>query len=411
MIRKLKIKVTVLAMASLVILLTVIITGMNIVNYRTLTNDADRILSFISQNRGDFPKPNFEGSPDIKLPPNMSPETPYETRYFTVFLNSDEEIIYSNTSMITTIDENAAKEYTLKVLAENREKGFIDSFRYIVSKDGFGMRISFLDCGRKITSFNATMYTSIAVSLAGLVAVFFIISMLSGKIIKPIAESYEKQKRFITNAGHEIKTPLTIINANADILEMELGSDNESLNDIQQQAKRLKALTNDLVRLARMEESEEKMPKIEFPISDIVSETALEFINVAINKKKQLLCNIQPMLSLKGNHGAIKELTNILIDNAIKYSSPESIIALTLKKESKSIVLSVTNEITTEIKPEELKLIFDRFYRTDSSRNSLSGGYGIGLSMAKSIVTAHGGKINACISKPNIFEINCIFPS
>ncbi len=408
MIRKLKIKFIALAMTALVVLMVVVVAAMNIINYVSVVEEADRILSVLSENREEFqPFGNTFGN---RLPPNMSPETPYEARYFTVSIDENGNITNTNMTQIASIDKDTAIAYAEKVLRKNKTAGFIGDFRYAVHADFTGTQLSFLDCGRRLDSFKTFLYTSCGVALAGLAVIFVIVSVLSGKIIKPIAESYAKQKQFITDAGHEIKTPLTIINANVDILEMELGEGNESLQDIQQQTKRLRSLTDDLVLLSRMEEAEHTMIKVGFPLSDVVAETAAPFQHLATSQGKAFICNIQPMVSFYGNDKAISQLTSLLLDNALKYSPTGGTIALTLIKQNRTVFLSCFNTTETEIQPEQLKHIFDRFYRADSSRNSETGGHGIGLSVAKAIVTAHGGKITAGTKDNHSFQITAALP-
>ncbi len=409
MIRKLKIKFVSLAMAALVVLMVVVVAAMNIINYASVVEESDMILSVLSENRGEFPHFGNEHSGD-RLPPNMSPETPYESRYFTVVIDEDGNVSNTNMTQIAAIDRVTAIEYAQKVLSKSSKTGYIGNFRYAVNEDFTGTRISFLDCGRRLDSFKTFLYTSVGVAFAGLVVIFFAVFILSGKIIRPIAESYDKQKQFITDAGHEIKTPLTIINANVDILEMELGENNESLQDIRQQTKRLRSLTDDLVMLARMEESEQKMIKVGFPISDVVAETAVPFQHMAISQGKEFVLNIQPMLSFYGNDKSINQLTSLLLDNALKYSPTDGTIALTLARQNKTLYLSCFNTTETDVKPEQLKHVFDRFYRTDSSRNSETGGHGIGLSVAKAIVAAHDGKLYAWTKDGHSFQITAEFP-
>ncbi len=408
MIRKLKIKFVALAMASLFVLLTVIVGGMNLINYFSVTREADAILSILSQNNGSFP--DFPENPNGFLPPDMSPEIPFESRYFSVFLNESYEFISANTNRIASVDKTQAKEYAQEIMDKGKSQGFVDEYRFVWKQESNGYRITFLDCGRKLDSFRSFLLASSGMALAGYVIVFVIVFILSGKIIQPIAESYEKQKRFITDAGHEIKTPLTIIHANVDILEMELGK-NESLSDISQQTKRLRSLTDDLVMLARMEESEETMQKIDFPVSEVVTEAARPFRTLAIQQGKEFTCTIQPLLTLKGNDKAIEQLVGILLENALKYSPTGGTVAFDLTKQNRSVCLSVFNTANTEIKGEQLNHVFDRFYRTDFSRNSETGGHGIGLSIAQAIVTAHGGKIQAMTQDGHSFRITALFPA
>lgn len=408
MIRKLKTKFIILSMTALFVLLAVIVAGMNIINYNSIIEEADSILSFLSQNKGAFPE--MGGKHIKKLPPNLSPETPYESRYFSVFYNEMNTVVNVDVSKITSVDKSTAVKYANDILCAKTNHGFTDEYRYTVNQDYNGTRITFLDCGRKLGSFHNFLISSIAMSMSGYTVVFFIIFIISGKIIKPIAESYEKQKRFITDASHEIKTPLTIISANADLLEMELGEDNESLADIKEQTKQLRSLTEDLVLLTRMEEAENNMPKIDFPISEVVLETANTFRALAISQKKNFICNIEPMLTLNGNDKAIRRLVSILLDNALKYSPSESTVEISLEKKNRTIFLSVFNTTETEVNSEKLQYVFDRFYRIEESRNSETGGHGIGLSVAKAIVTAHNGKISASTKDGKTFLITAIFP-
>ncbi|MDD6812456.1 MAG: hybrid sensor histidine kinase/response regulator [Lachnospiraceae bacterium] len=209
-------------------------------------------------------------------------------------------------------------------------------------------------------------------------------------------------------AGHEIKTPLTIIKADTDVLEMEFG-ENEWMTDIQKQSKRLTDLTNDLVYLSRMEETDKSMQMIAFPLSDVVSETSASFQILAQTQGKLFQCNIQPMLSLTGNEKAIRQLVSLLLDNALKYSPDNGTISLTLERQNKNLQLSVWNTTTDYIPKDKLNLLFERFYRMDSSHNSKTGGYGIGLSIAQAIVAAHRGKIYAKTTDGYSLQITACF--
>lgn len=238
-------------------------------------------------------------------------------------------------------------------------------------------------------------------------AVLFLLIFLSGRIVKPFSENYEKQKRFITDAGHELKTPLTIIDADAEVLEMDIG-ENEWLRDIQTQTKRLAQLTNSLILLSRMEE-QPRTEKIEFPISDLVEETVETFQALAKTRNKNLSANIQPMLSMSGDEKAVRQLITILLDNAIKYANDGGRIEITLKKQKNMIYLSAFNTVES-ISKENIMHLFDRFYRVDQSRNSQTGGYGLGLSIAAAIVNAHKGKITASTEDEKSLLITAAFP-
>lgn len=406
MIQKLKIKFVCLAMAALLVLLGAVVAGMNLINYASIVAEADETLEMLSQNKGAFP--NFEHI-GKKLPPHMSAETPYETRYFSVLLNGQGSIVQTDTMQIKAIDPNTAIQYAQDVILMEKNSGFYENFRFLHYREAHFSRIIFLDCTRKIQSFQDFLLSSICMALSGYVCFLGVILFFSGKFIKPVAESYEKQKRFITDAGHEIKTPLAIMKADAEVLEMEYG-DNEWLEDLQAQIKQLSALTADLVYLARMEEAETSLPMIDFPFSDVVRETALSFQTLAQTQNKRIQCNVPELLSLSGNEKAIRQLINILMDNAIKYSPENGTICVTVKKMARYICLTVANSSREPLTQEHLEHLFDRFYRADSSRSSQTGGYGIGLSVAQAICSAHNAKISAYTKDGQTLEILIQFP-
>lgn len=407
MIKKLQIRFIGMSMLALFVLLSVIVTGMNMLNYKAVIIEADDILSVLSGNRGVFPEPDAEGK--RKLPRHMSPEIPYESRYFSVLLEADGEVLQTDTSRIKAVEDLQAEKYALEVLGRKESRGFLNQYRYSYHAEGERIRVIFLDCGRKLEAFHAFQFASIGMALAGYAIFFFVILFFSGRIMGPAAESYEKQKRFITDAGHEIKTPLAIIKADADVLEMEY-ADNEWIQDIQKQADRLTELTNDLVYLAKMEEAEKQLQMIEFSLSDVVEETASSFQALAQIQKKTFESGIQPMISLKGDEKAISQLVSILMDNALKYSPQEGTIRLSLRKQGREIQLSVVNTTASPISRENLSQLFERFYRVDPSRNSKTGGHGIGLSVAKAIVTAHRGRIQARSEDGRSLKIMVYFP-
>lgn len=415
MIRKLKTKFILLSMIAFSLLLGIIVAGMNLINYHAVVAEADATLSILSLNKGHFPVSGSDGKDEDDhkgrpFPPGMSPELPYESRYFSVLFSQDGKVLLAETSRIVSVDTASAIAYAKTVLLQGKAQGFLDRFRFASYEDEGQTRIIFLDCDRKLSSFRTFLYSSIGMALAGILVVFLIIFFFAGRILRPIAESYEKQKRFITDAGHEIKTPLTIIGTNTDILEMEQG-ENECLQDIRQQTDRLKSLTNDLVSLARMEEMEEDLSKIEFPLSEVAAETVKPFQKLAAQQGKDFTCHIQPLLSFVGNDEALRRLLSILLDNALKYSPEGGAVSFDLEKQGRTLCLTVTNTTALPVPPESLPHVFDRFYRTDVSRNSETGGHGIGLSIAKSIVMAHKGKIQALAPEEKVFRIRVQLPA
>ncbi len=405
MIQKLRVKFVALSMALLFILLSVIMVIVDIINYRAVVTYSDTVIDILADNRGAFPE--AEKFDDLRENRIFSKELPYETRYFTVRFDAEGNVVYTDTGKIATVDTQTAISYAQKV-SEEKEQGFIDDYRYAVRSDKAGSLVIFLDCGRKLDDFYSFMRTNILINLAGFAVVLVLITVLSKRIIKPFAENYEKQKLFITDAGHELKTPLTIIDADAEVLEIELGEENEWLKDIRKQTKRLTSMTNALVYLSRVEEADNRPQAVDFPVSDVVVETAQSFKTLAAAKGTALELNIQPMISFYGDANAFRHLTSILLDNAVKYSGENGRISLSLYSKSNVLHLEVRN--TSEpIPSEQLAHLFDRFYRTDKSRSSETGGFGIGLSIAKAIVTAHKGTIKASMPDSSSLLISAAF--
>ena len=410
MIKKLQAKLILACMFSLAVVLLVILGGVNLMSYQKVVSDADTVLSLLAANDGAFPKlraPQEEkdegyfapfgtpgGKPNLFNQRIMSPETPYESRFFSVLLGEDGQAVETDTGQIAAVDAEQATDYAQKAAASGKTSGFLDDYRFLVQNESGGIRVIFLDCGRSLSSFRTTLLASVSLAVLGLAAVLFLLLILSRRIVRPMAESYEKQRQFITDAGHELKTPMTIISADADLAEMECG-ENQWLTDIRRQAQRLTALTNDLIYLSRMEEEQPKLQYIDFPISDVVEEMAQSFAAPARSQDKDFQVQVQPMLSFKGDEKGIRQLVSILLDNALKYSSPGGQLALRLEKQGRNLLLTVSNTCAQLMEQDKLPHLFDRFYRTDQSRNSQSGGYGLGLSIAKSIVSAHKGKIRA----------------
>ena len=437
MIRKLRTRFTAAAMLSLFLVLAVLMGAVNLYSYHRVAREADETLSMLSENKGRFPQwmtdrddPPWDDRDDWDeadseedwyragggpwgdepgpIRPDISPELAFESRFFSLVADEDGTICEWNLDSIAAVDETEASALAESVLASGKKSGYAGQYRYLVTTQENGTRVTFLDCARSLSHFRTFLLASVIVSLAGLAAVFLLMLWLSGRIIRPISESYEKQKRFITDAGHEIKTPITIIDADAEFLSMDL-PDNQWIDDIRIQTKRLASLTNDLIFLSRMDEENQQLQRLDFPISDMVSETVQSFRSRAIRENKELSADIEPMLTFCGEEKSLRQLVNILTDNALKYSPEGGRITVDLKKTPKGLALSVTN--TCENVPEgDLNDLFDRFYRSDRSRNSQTGGHGLGLSIARAVVTAHRGKITASSPAENTMRFDVLLP-
>ena len=394
MIRKLRIRFVILAMSTLLAVLLVLVGGINVANYTGIVSEADRLLEADTlMHMGKVPKGG----------------NALNARLFSVTLASDGTLVDVRIPVLSPMDSREAADLAARVCAQTSDNGFQGIYRYFRQSSDDTISIRFLDCGRELDAFQRFLLISLILSALGILILFGIVVYFSGRIVRPFAESYEKQKQFITDAGHEIKTPLTIIQADADVLEMELG-ENEWLADIQNNVRRLTNLTNDLVSLARMEEGGTPLKLVEIPISDVVTETARSFHTLAQAQNKELILRAEPMLSMDADEKAITRLVGILMDNALKYSPEGTEISLCLEKQGKQLRLSVENVSAVPLPEGNLDRLFERFYRADPSRNSQTGGHGIGLSIARAIVSAHNGQIHAFQPSPGSLRITVTLP-
>lgn len=408
MIQKLRTRFIILAMATMLTVLVVLVGGINIASFSGIVSEADRMLA--AENPGRITKnKGAMGAETNGLFSKFSPDAHSYVRFFSVVLAPDGTVWEVQLPMNSLLEQSEASDLARKAFSKNADTGFQSIYRYRKQYDGNTVRILFLDCGREINSFQHFLLSSILLSALGLLMMLGVVVYCSGRIVRPFAESYAKQKQFITDAGHEIKTPLTIIHADADVLEMELG-ENEWLADIQYNVRRLTELTNDLVSLARMEEGETALELLEIPISDVVSEKAQTFHTLAHAQNKELNITVEPMLSMEADEKAISKLVGVLLDNALKYAPEGSRIGLSLSKHGKQLKLEVQNVSAVPLPEGNLDRLFERFYRTDLSRNSQTGGHGIGLSIAAAIATAHGGQIHAFQPETGSLQIVVTLP-
>ena len=433
MVNKLRKKFVVTATLSLLLILVIMIAVINLVNIFQMVNDADNLLSILTDNEGYFPgfrnedfqprqndkpedfdpeKDPFRNANDPfafdRLNNARSAEMPYMARYFWVKYDPTGNVLETNTRNVAFISEENATEYANAVYKEGRQKGFYHSYRYKSGSCSDGNKIIvFTDISSQMINVYKLLGQSVLVGVFALLAMFILVFLFSGQAVAPVVESLEKQKRFITDAGHELKTPLAVISANVDVLELESGK-SEWSSSIKNQVKRMNSLVKNLLTLSRMDEERMHVVFSDFDMSKAVKETSESFEAIAESKNKKYLMDIEDGIHITGDKNAIVQLTSLLLDNSMKYSSENGSIHVLLSKD-KNIVLEVSN--TCDYIPDgNLDRLFDRFYRADSSRSRESGGYGIGLSVARAIANSHGGEIEALRSGDRIIRFVVTIP-
>lgn len=392
MVEILRRKFIIISVSAVFIVVFVIGLFSNLSNYSQIGRNADELLNILAENDGYFPKPN-DVDIKYKLPPKISPEAPFSTRFFTVKMDKLHNVIEVDTGKISSTSTDQALSYANKVLQSKKKSGIKDDYKYsLVSKD-YGLLFIFVNVGRELDIFYSFLRSSIIIGITATISVFFIVLVFSKKAIAPIAESYEKQKQFITDAGHELKTPLAIIKTNTEVIEMN-SEESQWTKSIHNQVQRLSNLVESLVSLTRMDEAKNQLIKKEFSLSDLVLESTEQFQEISKLRNKELVLEIEENINYYGDEGSISKLISILIDNALKYGLKDNSIKVELKKQGKKIFLQTRNR-AENLSVGNYEILFDRFYRADSSRNSKLEGYGIGLSVAKAIVSKHKGKITA----------------
>jgi len=397
MLKRLRWKFIGTAMLASVIVFTVLLVGINMA-YRTLSiRNIDMTLQMIASNEGRFP-PNM----DANMPPRddfrglgmpITAETPFETRFFVVWAADEDGNVRKEMRSIASVSDEEAESYYAEAEGRKQDIGFISLFRYRRCESSDGSYIIFLDCTRQIHTFRNILYVSLMVALLALMVTFLLVIILSKKSLAPVARSIESQKRFITDASHELKTPLTVIASHADILCME-NENNEWAQGIRRETGRMASLVNDLVLLSRWDEEAPIREKYEFDLSGAIWDTLAPFQKLAEAKSKMIRAEIEESLHFTGDEGAIQTAFSTLLENAVKYSLPDSVISVELNRVRRNLILEVSNACQPD-EQRDLSRLFDRFYRADTSRARNSGGSGVGLSIAKAIVEAHGGKISA----------------
>ncbi len=399
MIDKLRKKMIGLCCTAVIVVFALIFGAIYISGSRQLNNNMDMMADRIAEGNGEF-RPFDQNHP---MPPEMSQkpgfftdETPFSTRFFTVWIAEDGNITGANLEYVSSISQEDAIEYAQAALQAGNPRGWQGDYRYKVFSAMRGTGIVFVDGSMNRSTTRSLLLTAAAVLVGCMLIICIVIVVVSKRVVRPIAQSYEKQKQFITDAGHELKTPLTLILTNLEIVESELGH-SEWLDDIRTEGHRMSALINQLTALSRLDEDAPTMIAEDLSYSDVCSDTVSEFAPLMDKKGLTMTAYIQPDLHLQGDEGAIRRMVTILIDNAVKYCDPMGQITLVLEGQRQKI-LRVENSFIG-VDNIQLPRLFDRFYREDKARTS-SNSFGIGLAIAKSIAEKHHGEIKAYKAAP-----------
>ncbi|EGD38250.1 MAG: HAMP domain-containing histidine kinase [Streptococcus sanguinis] len=396
MFRKLKIRFILLASAAIVCILLTMIAVLNSVRFLQTNGEIQAVLNILSANNGDFP--SVEETAESLQNDRITIDTIYQYRYFSVVYKEDKTLYSTNLDHLSNLSKEQALSYANKVIKDSRSSGVFkvgsQFYSYQITQDSKTKRylLVVLDSTNYLESRNDFFWLSIQLCFYSFIFFVLVVSGFSNFAIRPYIKNYENQKRFITNAGHELKTPLAIISANTELQELMTG-ENEWTESTKDQVKRLSNLINQMVVLARLEEQPD-VTLVDVNFSEVVKKVAGNFKSVIEKAGKKYEIKLQEDIHVKATEDELYELVSILIDNACKYCDEDGqiFVTLTKAKRGKRARLTVANSYA-DGKNVDYSRFFDRFYREDESHNQKQPGYGIGLSMAESLVRIFKGRI------------------
>ena len=410
MIRKIRGKFIRIALAALAVAMILVTVIVNVANWYFAQQEMLETMSLITRNDGRYPVSDSAERGGKGFGGRFSRESSFETRYFSVAYQSSSEYQAIDMTHIASVTESEALELARQVIESGRDYGYLGNYMFLAKAKSDLTIITVLDCETKLNALRSLAAISGVTCLLGILLATLFVALFSRKAIQPLIESAEKQKRFITDAGHELKTPLAVISANMDILSQDLGS-NEWVVSTQKQVGTLRSLVNEMVYLSRLDEEEQMVPQ-KFDLSAAVLDAAAPFVAMAEFHGTALTVDAAPGISLMGDEAAVRRLVSVLCDNAVKYSSEGDEILLTLQAEGRRAKLETRNVPAEPIPPEAMAHLFDRFYRGDPARSKEygNGGCGIGLAVAKAIVEKHGGEMTASSTGDGKIRFVCTFP-
>lgn len=386
MIKKLSRRIFILIMVSLSIVILGIILLFSFLNYNNTINTTnfmmDRFMGEVKRNPDD----RIE---DYKIKPEEGIDGLYNITI------EDSSIVQSSNAL----NDKTINEYALKIARKSRTKGIIGKYIYRVRKINQNTtKITLIENEDAILHIKTIFIISAIISIFSIIGIYIIAKRLSKIIVKPVEETFEKQKQFISDASHELKTPLAVIEANADVLESEIGT-NKWISYIQNEADSMNKLINELLLLAKIENIDNLKEYKQFNLSKEVEIILSMFESMAYEKQVIIKNNIASNITMNGNKEDVEHIVSVLVDNAIKHTESKKQVIVVLKKEKNEIILEVKN-MGEPIPEQEREKIFERFYRASKSRNRKEKRYGLGLAIAKSTVQKYNGSIEVHYKEP-----------
>lgn len=344
------------------------------------------------ENNNPTPPENADGDNRENIPPKPQGDNEdlERERLYSVTFSSNKSVKSTDINN-DNIEPKVIVNLGEAVLNSGEEKGTIEGYNYLVDKTDKYTLVVFLDRSEFNRNIDTLIKYTVIYGVISLLVIFVLALILSKLIIKPLEQNDKKQRQFVSDAGHELKTPVSVISANADVLEDEIG-ENKWLSNIRYENERMSSLIKQLMQLAKSEKDDNQKEQLDF--SKLVIGEILPFESVAYDKG--IIINydeVESGVTVKGNRASLGQLVSILVDNAIEHSTDSAEVVVKLSNVRGKAQLSVSNK-GENIPEEKRELIFERFYRIDESRAEKKNHYGLGLAIAKSITESHGGEIS-----------------
>ena len=405
MIRKLRARIIIINMALMGIVILAIFTTVCVNSYSNAVNDMERGLNQVVGNR-DFDRdratddnaPPFdkESKGSFKQKPNIHDNEPMQISSYVIVELDDDGNITNTTENNVSIDADDLEECVKLARQSNSISGQIGDYRLMYVKHDFMEvhKIVFASNNMVFANLRNTVLVSVGLFFGSMVIIFLISLWLSGLAVKPVKKAWEQQKQFVADASHELKTPLTVILANNNIMmshpQSRVTDERQWLESTEEEAQHMKQLIDQMLFLAKSDAGNTQVQLSEVNLSEIVEGSALNFEPVAFEREVLIDTDIRPDILMQGNQLQLNQLAHILIDNAVKYAEDNSTVTIALHKHGDGTEFTVNNKGSV-ISKEEMEHIFDRFYRAEKSRTTK--GYGLGLAIAQRIVEDMNGKI------------------
>ena len=333
-----------------------------------------------------------------------------ESRYFIVYIFSNGAFSIADASRSSGESEEEMTKIVQEALSSGNRTGTKGHYMYLITESGGKNTGVFLNIETKMDAVNNLLLLSGIACVGGILIASLLVFIFSKKAIQPLIRNAVQQKQFITDAGHELKTPLTVISANMDALELKTAP-NEWIDSTREQLSGMGSLVNNMIYLSRMDEDGAALAREDVDLSELVQQEAGPFQGMADFMGKTMEIDTENGIRIQGDRQALGRMVNQLCDNAIKYSPDGDLIRVSLKKCGREIRLTEENSLKEPLSKDALSHLFDRFYRPDASRSRASGGYGIGLSMVKAIVEKHDGQIKVETDEENHIRFIICFNS